>query len=136
VIKEKKASATLRFVYGKVSLKQYLLRNMLIYLFVLFVIDVVTMGVFHLLFDETISMKLLISLVGYRVMLTTCAFLFSLCFTSTYVYYTSSFAIVLLTALLSGVFIPVDGIMEKWNGFSFVNPLSVFLESSFVNLWL
>src|SRR5699024_4903461 len=93
VIKEKKSSVTLRFVYGKVSLKQYLLRNMLIYLFVLFVIDVVTMGVFHLLFNETISMKLLISLVGYRVMLTTCAFLFSLCFTSTYVYYTSSFAI-------------------------------------------
>src|SRR5699024_11141436 len=60
VIKEKKSSVTLRFVYGKVSLKQYLLRNMLIYLFVLFVIDVVTMGVFHLLFNETISMKLLI----------------------------------------------------------------------------
>jgi len=136
VIKEKKSSVTLRFVYGKVSLKQYLLRNMLIYLFVLFVIDVVTMGVFHLLFNETISMKLLISLVGYRVMLTTCAFLFSLCFTSTYVYYTSSFAIVLFTALLSGVFIPVEGIMDKWNGFSFVNPLSIFLESSFMNLWL
>jgi len=136
VIKEKKASATLRFVYGKVSFKRYLLQNMLIYLFVLFVMDVVTMGVFHFLFDETISMKLLISLIGYRVMLTTCAFLFSLCFTSTYVYYTSSFAIVLFTALLSGVFIPVDGIMEKWNGFSFINPLSIFLESSFVNLWL
>src|SRR5699024_11788241 len=112
-------------MYGKVSLKQYLLRNMFIYLFVLFVIDVVTMGVFHLLFNETISMKLLISLVGYRVMLTTCAFLFSLCFTSTYVYYTSSFAIVLFTALLSGVFIPVEGMMDKWNGFSFVNPLSI-----------
>ena len=136
VIKEKKASATLRFVYGKVSFKRYLLQNMLIYLFVLFVMDVVTMGVFYFLFDETISMKLLISLIGYRVMLTTCAFLFSLCFTSTYVYYTSSFAIVLFTALLSGVFIPVDGIMEKWNGFSFINPLSIFLESSFVNLWL
>ena len=136
VIKEKKASATLRFVYGKVSFKRYLLQNMLIYLFVLFVMDVVTMGVFHFLFDETISMKLLISLIGYRVMLTTCAFLFSLCFTSTYVYYTISFAIVLFTALLSGVFIPVDGIMEKWNGFSFINPLSIFLESSFVNLWL
>lgn len=136
VIKEKKASATLRFVYGKVSFKRYLLQNMLIYLFVLFVMDVVTMGVFHFLFDETISMKLLISLIGYRVMLTTCAFLFSLCFTSTYVYYTSSFAIVLFTALLSGVFIPVDGIMEKWNGFSFINPLAIFLESSFVNLWL
>lgn len=136
VIKEKKASATLRFVYGKVSFKRYLLQNMLIYLFVLFVMDIVTMGVFYFLFDETISIKLLISLIGYRVMLTTCAFLFSLCFTSTYVYYTSSFAIVLFTALLSGVFIPVDGIMEKWNGFSFVNPLSVFLESSFVNLWL
>ena len=136
VIKEKKASATLRFVYGKVSFKRYLLQNMLIYLFVLFVMDVVTMGVFHFLFDETISMKLLISLIGYRVMLTTCAFLFSLCFTSTYVYYTISFAIVLFTALLSGVFIPVDGIMEKWNGFSFINPLAIFLESSFVNLWL
>lgn len=136
VIKEKKASATLRFVYGKVSFKRYLLQNMLIYLFVLFVMDVVTMGVFHFLFDETISMKLLISLIGYRVMLTTCAFLFSLCFTSTYVYYTSSFAIVLFTALLSGVFIPVDGIMEKWNGFSFINPLSIFLEASFMNVWL
>lgn len=136
VIKEKKASATLRFVYGKVSFKRYLLQNMLIYLFVLFVMDVVTMGVFHFLFDENISMKLFISLIGYRVMLTTCAFLFSLCFTSTYVYYTSSFAIVLFTALLSGVFIPVDGIMEKWNGFSFINPLAIFLESSFVNLWL
>ena len=136
VIKEKKASATLRFVYGKVSFKRYLLQNMLIYLFVLFVMDVVTMGVFHFLFDENISMKLFISLIGYRVMLTTCAFLFSLCFTSTYVYYTISFAIVLFTALLSGVFIPVDGIMEKWNGFSFINPLAIFLESSFVNLWL
>lgn len=136
VIKEKKASATLRFVYGKVSFKRYLLQNMLIYLFVLFVMDVVTMGVFYFLFDETISMKLLISLIGYRVMLTTCAFLFSLCFTSTYVYYTSSFAIVLFTALLSGVFIPVDGIMEKWNGFSFINPLAIFLESSFMNVWL
>src|SRR5699024_5047875 len=136
VIKEKKSSVTLRFVYGKVSLKQYLLRNMLNYLFVLFVIDVVTMGVFHLLFNETISMKLLISLVGYRVMLTPCAFLYSLCFTSTYVYYTSSFAILLFITFLSRIFIAVECIMDKWNGFSFVNPLSIFLESSFMNLWL
>src|SRR5699024_10142437 len=85
---------------------------------------------------ENISMKLFSSLIGYRVMLTTCAFLFSLCFTSTYVYYTSSFTIVLFTALLSGVFIPVDGIMQKWNGLSFINPLALLLESSFVNLWL
>jgi len=136
VIKEKEASATLRFVYGKLSFKQYLLRNMLIYMCLLFATDLITMGLFHVLFDEAISTKLLISLIGYRVMLTTCAFLFSLCFTATYIYYTSSFAIVLFTALLSGVFIPVDGMMEKWNGFSFVNPLSIFLESSFMNLWL
>lgn len=136
VIKEKRASATLRFAFGKVSFKQYLLRNMFIYMFVLFAVDLVTMGLFHYLFDETISLKLFISLIGYRLMLTTCAFLFSLCFTSTYVYYTSSFAIVLFTALLSGIFIPIEGLVEKWDWFSFVNPLSIFLESSLMNLWL
>lgn len=136
VIKEKNADVTRRFVFGKVSFKQYLLRNMLVYMLVLFIVDLFAMSMFYYMFNENISLNLIITLILSRIMLTTCAFLFSLCFTSTYVYYTSSFAIVLFTALLSGVFIPIEGLVSKWSWYSFVNPLSIFLDASYLNLWL
>lgn len=136
VIKEKRQAAVTRLVFGKLSLKKYLLLNTLLYTALLFIFDLITMMFFNLFLNETISFGLILALLSYRIMLTTCIFICSLLFKSTYLYYTSSFALVLFVTLTSGALIPIDGMIARFSWYYYINPLGAFLNGAYWNVWL
>lgn len=136
VIKEKRQAAVTRLVFGKLSLKKYLLLNTLLYTALLFIFDLITMMFFNLFLNETISFGLILALLSYRIMLTTCIFICSLLFKSTYLYYTSSFALVLFVTLTSGALIPIDGMIARFSWYDYINPLGAFLTGAYWNVWL
>lgn len=136
VIKESRSAVVQRFVFGKFSFKQYLLLNTILYTLLLFVFDLITMGLYFFFLGEEISYALVLALLSYRLVLSSCIFIFSTCFKSTYLYYTSSFAIVLLAALMSGALIPIEGIAAKFAWFEYVNPFGPFLAGTYLNVWL
>src|SRR5699024_12559666 len=57
VIKENHSTITARFAFGKVSFKKYLLQNALLYTGLLFLFDLCTMVLFHLLLNERMSIR-------------------------------------------------------------------------------
>ena len=136
VIKENHSTITARFAFGKVSFKKYVLQNALLYTGLLFLFDLCTIVFFHLLLDERMSISIIVSLLFYRIMMNSCIFIFTMLFRSVYLYYTSSFAIVLLVALISGVLVPTEGINTKFSVIQFLNPLAAFLSEGYINIWL
>lgn len=136
VIREKHSPAILRFAYGRLSLEQYFLGNMILYLFLLLCFDLLAVVMFNLLLDESITYGLILSIILYRMMLTSCIFLWSTIFRSTYLYYTSSFAIVLFISLTSGAVIPIDGLGGSIPWFRYLNPLDLLLSGTYMNVWL
>lgn len=136
VMKENRPTITPRFVFGKYSFKMYVLKNAFLYTGLFFIFDLLTMFLFNYCFNEMISLSLIASLFFYRLMLNSCVFIFSTFFRSTYLYYTSSFAMVLFVALVSGALIPIDGITAKFSFVQYVNPLATFLAGGYINIWL
>ena len=135
VIKERKSPAVLRFAFSKLSFKNYLLLNMMLYTGLLFLFDLLTMGMFYVVLDQGVSGHFIVVLLSYRFMITSCIFIISLLFHSTYLYYTSAFAIVLLAMLVSGALIPIDGITGRYSWFEYINPLTPFLSGTYLNIW-
>ncbi len=135
VIKENHSTITARFAFGKVSFKKYLLQNALLYTGLLFLFDLCTMVLFHLLLNERISIGIIASLLFYRIMMNSCIFMFSTLFRSTYLYYASSFAIVLFVAFISGVFVPTEGVNTMFSVIQILNPLAAFLSGGYINIW-
>lgn len=135
VIKEKHSAVVPRFTFGRYSLKQYLVLNMMLYTGLLFIVDLLTMLLFKLVLHEAITMKLVFTLLSYRLLLTMCIFVFSNWFKSTYMFYTMAFVIVLFVTLMSGALIPVEGIKVKFAWFNYINPLEVFLTSTYLSVW-
>ena len=135
VIKEKRSAVAPRFTFGRYSLKQYLLLNMILYTSLLFAVDLLTMVLFKYVLQEAITIKLMFTLLSYRLLLTICIFIFSNWFKSTYMYYTMAFAIVLFVTLMSGALIPVEGVKAKFAWFNYINPLEVFLTSTYLSVW-
>ncbi|SFB24490.1 ABC-2 type transport system permease protein [Lentibacillus halodurans] len=131
VIKEKRSKAILRLAFSRWSLKSYLLQNFMLYSVVLFLVDLVTVSIFLFMFGEWISV---VSLIVYRLFINMAAFLFAHLFRNTLLYYTVSFALVLIVGISSGAVLPAASIdSPAW--FDFVNPLAPLLSGEYVNLW-
>lgn len=136
VIKENRPALQPRFAFSKIAYHHYILFNIVVYTALLFIFDLLTMEMFAYVLGETVSFSFVLSLLSYRLMLNSCIFMFSKLFRSVYVYYTSSFVIVLFTAIISGALIPIEGITRKWEWMKIINPLDAFLSGTVFNVWL
>lgn len=136
VIKERRSQAAVRFVFMRVSLKAYLFRNFIIYTIILSLLDMITLITFNMVLGENASLSFLLTLLSYRLVITMLVFLFTLIFRNLYIYYASAFILTLLTAILSGALIPIDGIISYFPWINYVNPLKSFLSGEIFNIWL
>lgn len=136
VIKEKKASLQIRFPFGKVSFKHYLMKNSIIYTLLLLAFDFFTLFTLALFFPMSLSISLLISMISYRITLNIFAFLVSQFFTSVNMFYMMSFVLFCFLSLGSGIIIPIDGLMTKYPLLNYLNPLQPALSIDMFNHWL
>lgn len=136
VIKENRLSLLPRFAFNRISFKSYLLQNVGIYTILMILFDFAALITFNLLLDESISIQLMASILSYRMILNTGAFLLALCFNQIYSYYSISFILTLLLAITSGAVIPIDGIINKIPILKLLNPLQAFLQNGIGYIWL
>lgn len=136
VIKENRLSLLPRFAFNRISFKSYLLQNVGIYTILMILFDFAALITFNLLLDESISIQLMASILSYRMILNTGAFLLALCFNQIYSYYSISFILTLLLAITSGAVIPIDGIINKIPILELLNPLQAFLQNGIGYIWL
>src|SRR5699024_5821039 len=112
VIKETRSNALTRLIFMRTGLTKYLLSTLFIYICLFVCIDLVTLLLFHHFLGEDISMKLVYSLVIYRLTLTIGVFLFANLFKNMYVYYSLSFILTLVASIISGAILPMEGIAD------------------------
>lgn len=136
IIKENRPALHPRFLFSKMGYRNYILYNLFLYTGLLWMMDLITMSLFAVVMEEPVSGGLILSLLSYRLMLNSCIFIFGKLFHSLYIYYTSSFAMVLFVALLSGALIPIDGLTRRWDWIQTLNPFDAFLSGSFLNVWV
>ncbi len=135
LIKERKNNLYPRFIFFRISFKIYLILNACIYTLLFLVFDVVALFMFHIFVDEELSWHFLFSLITYRFMLNAGVFAFTLLFRNVSLFYTVSFALTLLSAIISGAILPVEGLTDRFFWMELVNPFSSFLNGEMSLLW-
>ncbi|MFD1067445.1 ABC transporter permease [Oceanobacillus locisalsi] len=123
LIKEKNALARIRFTFNRFSFQTYLLYTLLLYSFGLFVLDMLTWGAFSILYNESFSIPQWGYLVSFRLTICMFVFLIGLAFNKQLPYYITAVLIVLVTAIISGIILPMDGIYENYPWVAALNPL-------------
>lgn len=136
IIKEKQSNLVSRFTFMRFSFKSYLFQNFIVYTLLLYAIDLLAVVLFKLILNEVVALSFIFSILSYRLLINMGAFLFSSLFRHTYLYYSSAFIVSLLTAILSGAILPVEGIMSRFLWLEHFNPLNSFLSGHVFNIWL
>jgi len=136
VIKEKNSNIIPRFAFIRFSFKSYLLQTGLWYTILLFMVDLITVAVFHYFLNEPVTWSLIAAILSYRLTLNFAAGILALISRHLSVYYSVSFILTLGLALISGAIIPIDGIMDQIPWLKLINPMIPFLDREFVQPWL
>jgi ABC-2 type transport system permease protein len=133
VIKERKASVAVRFPFMKIKYPTYMLVNVLVYIMVLVIIDLVTAVIFYSLYQETIN---ILSLVSFRIMVCLFAFLFVSMIRNAYFSYVAAIIWTLVLIVISGTVLPFGGIGNIGVWINLFNPLYRFLTGDWTIGWL
>lgn len=136
LIKERRPGIMPRFAFMRLSLKSFLMQNLIIYLVLQLIFDAIALTSFHFFFNETITFSVISAVFSYRLVISLGAFLFALPFKNTYVFYSASFVVTLLMAIGSGALLPIDGLIRRYPWFEWINPLHAFLSMEWLNIWL
>lgn len=110
LIKEKNANMQIRLAFTRFTFKNYLLRNLLLYTFLFFIFDLVALGLFSFFFKEHWIAPTLFAMLSFRLMIQFGSFLIALPFKNLYRFYSTSLAITIVFAIISGVAAPVKNI--------------------------
>ncbi|HLQ72176.1 MAG TPA: ABC transporter permease [Bacillota bacterium] len=138
IIKETRSNVTHRFHFMRISLERYHVISLLFYVGLFIIIDAATMVIFHYFFREEISFSFLYSLIMYRSTISIGVFLLANMFKNVYVYYSLSFIITLVGAIISGAILPIEGITSLITWLQYIDPIQAFLmgEISYISLFL
>ncbi|WP_339177574.1 ABC transporter permease [Oceanobacillus sp. FSL W7-1293] len=135
LIKEKNATTRIRFIFNRLSFPTYLLSNLLLYSMGLFVLDMLTWGIFHILYDEGFSISQLAYLVSFRVTVCMLVFLTGLAFKKLLPYYITAVLVILVTMIISGIILPMEGIYESYPWVAYANPLRQIVYEEVCSGW-
>lgn len=127
--KETHSYAKFRFPFTRLGFKPYLLFNLLIYIVLFFVIDVLTMIVFYFTVDKKVTIMHIVFITAYRLIIAFSAFLLSNCFKRVYSYYLVALITTLFVSVTSGVILPLDGVMRHFKVLTWINPMHDLIES-------
>lgn len=136
VVREKTLPVSTRYYFLKLSRLQYFLQILVLYILLFFLVDLVSVVVFTIFLDESISLQLIINLVTFRIMLVTLSFSIASLFTSRGAFYGVSFLFVLLLATSSGTILPIDGFELNNSLIRSLNPIQAFVAGKPTLLWL
>jgi ABC-2 type transport system permease protein len=100
------------------------------------VFDFAALLIFHLYLGEELSWSFFFVLISYRCMLNAGVFLITLFFKNVSVFYTVSFALTLLIAIISGAVLPTEGLTNIFPWLEIFNPFHSFLNDELSLLWL
>lgn len=135
VIKENNKSIQNRLLFSKWSKRYYFALNGLIYTVLMFIIDIVTIIILAIIFNFEITFYLMMTLISYRVTLNMFAFLFSFLFKSVYSFYMISFALLCASLIMSGIIVPIDGLISQFPAIVYFNPFHPVLTINPFNYW-
>ncbi|MFA1821244.1 ABC transporter permease [Virgibacillus oceani] len=136
LIKERRNNLYPRFIFFRISFKLYLMLNALIYTLLFLIFDFLTVFTFHIFLGGELSWFFLFVLISYRFMLNTGVFLFTMLFRSVSMFYTVSFALTLLIAIISGAVLPTEGLTNRISLLEILNPFRAFLNGEASLIWL
>lgn len=135
-IKERRPHIKPRFTFMKMSFKSYLVKNLLLYVGLLFFFDIIAIFSFNYFLDEPITLSLFGVIFSYRLLISLGAFLLALLINNLFLFYGSAFLITLIIAVGSGALIPIDGLLKRFPWLEWSNPLDAFLAMEYINFWL
>ncbi|WP_277585912.1 ABC transporter permease [Psychrobacillus antarcticus] len=128
IVKANSPLIKVRWTFTKISLNSYISWNLLFYTVLLFVMDVVTLYVLHLLDLASPSARLYFALLGFRVTINILAALLAKGYTNSFFYYISAIAISLILTICGGAFIPIDSIISRWPWIAPFSPVYSLLQ--------
>jgi ABC-2 type transport system permease protein len=128
IVKANSPLIKVRWTFTKISLNSYISWNLLFYIVLLFVMDVVTLYVLHLLDLASPSARLFFALLGFRVTINSLAALLAKGYTNSFFYYISAIAISLILTICGGAFIPIDSIISRWPWIAYFSPVYSLLQ--------
>lgn len=136
VVKEHRSPVLPRFAFMGINFKGFLLGSLAFYSFLLVLMDVLAVYIFHTFYQEQIDLAFILGLLCYRLIVVLGAFLLAQLFHQTFQYYIGSFAITLLTLICSGAILPIAGLTSRWPWLTVMNPLDPLLSGELINFWL
>ena len=123
IVKANSKLIRVRWTFTKISLKTYIVWNLLFYTVFIYLIDIITVYVLYFLNLASPSVPLFLALFGFRLTINILAVLLAKNFTNTFSYYISAVAISLILTICGGAFIPIDSIMRRWPWLEWFNPV-------------
>lgn len=131
-IREKSLAVTTRFSFIKTTQFSYYLNNILCYLLLFLLFDLISVVVFTIFLNEPLSIHFIFVLLTFRIMLCSLTYCLAQCFSKTGVFYGFSIIITLILAVISGTFIPI---LPQNDLIDFLNPLQAFINGNITILW-
>lgn len=123
LVKERAPALQIRWTFSKLCFTHYTLWQLLFYSIVLFLFDLVM-----LFTQQPFSWKLILSLLAFRITINLFAFFIALLIKNRYSYYLSCIFITIISAVIGGGFIPLDGLVERIPAIVHLHPLYAFLN--------
>ena len=110
VVKERQQTVQIRWQFMRETFSNYALKQLFLYLVVLFMTDLLFMWVVG-----PMSLQLISSIFVYRIIMTSMIFFVAHLFNVTYFYYVTGLFITIVLAVLSGGFMPLDALTKHVN---------------------
>ncbi|MBU5466574.1 ABC transporter permease [Virgibacillus sp. MSJ-26] len=134
VVKERTASTRQRFFFLNISHHRYLLRNLVIYTIILFLVDIVSFMMINQVYTAK-NINFILTLLSFKLMILLGSFLVALCFRKLFNYYSFSVALTLIIAIMSGAIFPIKDITSFYQNFTWLNPFHAFLAEEITMIW-
>ncbi|WP_010099087.1 ABC transporter permease [Ornithinibacillus scapharcae] len=135
VIRERQMSVAIRYSFFKFSQMNLYVKLLLLYLVLFLLFDLLSIGIFVIFMNETISISFLFELVSFRIMLCLLSFSIAQCFRKVGSYYSFTFMLTLILGIISGAVIPIQGIVPEQGIVTLLNPIHAFINGEITILW-
>ena len=136
MLKENRPSMRQRWLFTEITYEKYASGSLLFFTVIIFPMDLVTAYIFSSLFQEALTIRVLISLFAFRLTINLLAFLLASVYKQLFMYYISGLGIALLLVVIGGSIIPLDGLTVKWPWIGELSPVQSLLNGTIPLIWL
>jgi len=135
MLKENRPSMRQRWLFTEISFKKYACGSLLFFTVIIFFMDLVAAFIFTTLFHEALTIRVLISLIAFRLTINMLAFLLASVYKQLFMYYISGLGISLFLIVIGGSIIPLDRLMGRWPWIEELSPVQSLLNGTIPLIW-